>query len=152
MNANTIVLLDTGILGLITHPKITAEADNCNQWIASLIAQGVEFNVPEICDYEIRRELLRLGKTKSIKRLDELKILFGYIPLTTRTMLLAAQFWAQVRQQGKTTADNKALDGDVILAAQAAIIWAGGREVIVATTNVSHLSRFVDARKWQEIT
>lgn len=76
MNANTIVLLDTGILGLITYPKVTAEADSCNQWIASLIAQGAEFNVPEICDYELRRELLRLGKTKSIKRLDELKILF----------------------------------------------------------------------------
>lgn len=152
MNANTIVLLDTGILGLITHPKITAEADACNRWIASLMAQGVEFNVPEISDYELRRELLRLGKTKSIKRLDELKILFGYVPLTTRTMLLAAQFWAQVRQQGKPTTDNKALDGDVILAAQATIIAAGGQEVIVATTNVAHLSRFVSARKWQEIT
>lgn len=67
-------------------------------------------------------------------------------------MLLAAQFWAQVRQQGKPTTDSKALDGDVILAAQAAIIAVGEREVIVATTNVAHLSRFVSARKWQEIT
>jgi predicted nucleic acid-binding protein len=45
-----------------------------------------------------------------------------YLPITTEVMLKAAQLWAQVRQQGKPTADNKALDGDVILAAQAILI------------------------------
>jgi hypothetical protein len=36
----------------------------------------------------------------------------------------------------------------VILAAQA--IWEvnAGNEVVIATTNVGHLSQFVDAREW----
>jgi len=107
--------------------------------------------VPEITDYEVRRELLRLNKQKSVDRLDLLRATIGYIPITTATMLRAADFWAQVRKLGKPTADNKALDGDVILAAQAALLAEQGDEVIVATTNVGHLARFVDAREWQRI-
>jgi len=45
----------------------------------------------------------------------------------------------------------KSLDGDVILAAQAKIEELNGNQVIVATTNVKHLSLFVDAREWQMI-
>ena len=107
--------------------------------------------VPEITDYEVRRELLRLNKQKSVDRLDLLRTTIGYVPLTTATMLRAADLWAQVRKLGKPTADNKALDGDVILAAQAALLAEQGDEVIVATTNVDHLARFVDAREWREI-
>lgn len=73
------------------------------------------------------------------------------IPLTTQTMLKAAEFWAQVRKQGMPTADNKALDGDVILAAQAAMLENDGHTVIIATTNVNHLSRLANAKEWREI-
>jgi len=61
-------------------------------------------------------------------------------------MRQAAEFWAQARKAGRATADDKALDGDVILAAQAHQVGA-----VVATENVGHLSRFVDARNWKEI-
>jgi len=74
-----------------------------------------------------------------------------YVPITTQTMLLAAEFWAQVRKQGKPTADNKALDGDVILAAQVSLLSSVGYEVVIATTNVNHLSRLVTAKEWQNI-
>ncbi|MFM6452719.1 MAG: nucleic acid-binding protein, partial [Planktothrix sp.] len=70
---------------------------------------------------------------------------------TTETMLLAAQFWAEARKAGKPTADNNALDADMILAAQAKLEEINGNQVIVATTNVKHLSLFVDAREWQSI-
>lgn len=66
-------------------------------------------------------------------------------------MLRAAQFWAQTRQQGRPTADNKAFDGDMILAAQASILDPSSGEPIIATTNVGHLEHFVAAKCWQDI-
>lgn len=117
-----IVLLDSTPVGLITNPKATPLAIECQQWLESLLDRGFQVVLPEIIDYEIRRELLRVNKIKSIRRLDELKSVLTYLPITTEVMLEAAQMWAQVRQQGKPTADNKALDGDVILAAQAILI------------------------------
>jgi hypothetical protein len=67
-------------------------------------------------------------------------------------MLKAAEFWAQVRRQGRPTADDKALDGDVILAAQAAILGQMEDTVLIATTNVGHLRRLTTALFWHEIT
>ena len=64
-------------------------------------------------------------------------------------MRLAADFWAQARQQGQQTAGDNTIDADMILAAQALTFDAG---VLVATTNVGHLSRFVSAEIWPNIT
>jgi hypothetical protein len=64
----------------------------------------------------------------------------------------AASLWAIARQQGRPTAVDAALDIDVIFAAQAKGIERDGHEVGIATTNVAHLARFVDARRWDVIT
>ena len=66
-------------------------------------------------------------------------------------MLKASELWAEARNRGKPTARSEALDGDVILAAQALLVAEAGNEVIVATTNVKHLSQFIDAREWRKI-
>jgi hypothetical protein len=66
-------------------------------------------------------------------------------------MLLAASLWAEVRKMGQPTADPKALDGDVILAAQAQMLANEMTAVIIATTNVDNLSRFAIALNWQDI-
>ena len=147
-----IVLLDAGPLGLVTNPRATPENQQCKQWLTGLLASGVQVLVPEIADYEVRRELLRAGRRQGVARLDQLKVTAGYVPLTTATMLQAAEFWAQARRQGQPTADNTALDGDVILAAQAVTLGESGDTVIVATTNVDHLVRFTRAQRWQEIS
>ena len=146
-----VVLLDSGPLGLLTNPKSSSETRECNLWLAGLLQQGIQVKIPEIADYEVRRELLRADKRQGLKRLDDLQNVIDYMPLTTQTMLKAAQFWAQIRKQGMPTADNKALDGDVILAAQAAMIKNDGHDVIIATTNVNHLSRLANAKQWRDI-
>jgi predicted nucleic acid-binding protein len=110
---------------------------------------GHLFVLPEIADYEVRRELVRLRRTKSLRRLDRLALQLEYLPLDTSAMRRAAEFWAEARQQGRPTASNDALDSDVILAAQVATY--GVRNSIVATSNPSHISRFVTADLWQNI-
>ena len=62
-----IVLLDSGPLGLVTNPRATPENQRCKQWLVALLASGVRVLVPEIADYEIRRELLRAGKRQGTR-------------------------------------------------------------------------------------
>lgn len=147
-----IVLLDAGPLGLLSHPRPTPQSTLCRQWAQRLEDAGALIHIGEIADYEVRRELLRTGNTRSVERLNQLKAEFGYVEITTATMLQAAAYWARLRQQGQPTADKAALDGDVILAAQAALLFGKGYSVVVATTNVSHLSRLVHAEHWRNIT
>ncbi len=142
-----IVLLDTGPLGILVHPRISEE---CQDWLEDILLKEYQVVLPEISDYELRRELLRLNNLARIKRLDRLKQRLEYLPLTTDVMLQAAELWATARQMGKPTADSKALDGDVILAAQAMSIETAN-QIVIATTNVRHLSLFVNARAWSDI-
>jgi hypothetical protein len=67
-------------------------------------------------------------------------------------MLRAAEFWAQARKAGRPTADNAALDADVILAAQASILIDEGSEAIIASSNPRHLSMFVSTAEWQSLS
>lgn len=145
------IVLDTGPLGLVTNPKATATTQAIALWLINLLQRNIAVYVPEIADYEVRRELLRGKKMQGLQRLDALKTALQYLPITTATMLQAAAFWAQARQQGTPTAADTALDGDVILAAQATQLKAQGLNVIVATTNVKHLSLFITAKLWHEI-
>ncbi len=147
-----VIFLDSGPLGMVTNPKATfVEAQECKLWLNSLLLKDEIVMLPEIADYEVRRELLRAGKVAGIRRLDQLKSRLTYRPLTTAVMLLAAQLWAEARRAGRPTADPKELDGDVILAAQAILVASEGNEVVIATTNVGHLSQFIDAREWRLI-
>lgn len=143
------VVLDTGPLGLVTQRRGVAEADACVAWLDTLLARGVHVVVPEIADYELRRELLRAGKDASIGRLDRLVNVLHYAALTTDAMREAARLWARARRQGLPTAADPALDGDVILAAQTTLL--PGEQAVVATTNLGHLRRFVPAELWSGI-
>ncbi len=145
------MLLDAGPLGLVTHPRVEQNREAA-LWLRGLLSAGVPVLVPEISDYEVRRELIRAGRARGPSRLDQLARDLGYLPLTTEGMRLAANFWADARKRGQPTASDESLDADVILAAQAAILNEGTEEgVVVATTNPRHLSRFVNASPWQDI-
>ncbi len=146
---NRVIVLDSGPPGLITNPKLSPESIACTQWLQAHITAGSRIIIPEIADYEIRRELLRANKIKCIARLDNLARAIEYLPITTAAMLQAAQLWAQARQQGQPTAGDKTIDGDMILVGQA--ITLGIPNIVIATTNLGHLSRFVAAELWQNI-
>ncbi|MFA6450525.1 MAG: PIN domain-containing protein [bacterium] len=147
--ATKLVLLDTGILGMATHP--TGNSD-VKEWLQKILSYGYIAVIPEICDYELRRELLRAGKYRSIARIDTLKSILVYLPIDTSMMLRAAEFWAEARKKGMPTADDKALDADAILSAQAVVLQEQKRmETIIATTNIGHISRFTQADIWMNI-
>ena len=144
-----VVLLDSGPLGLLSDPKPSPRVLACGQWSRALLAAGSRLLIPEIVDYEVRRELLRAKKMKGLAALDALAMRLGYLRIETPIMQLAASLWAQARQRGRPTAGNASLDCDVILAAQA--LSLGDPNVIVATTNVAHISRYVPADLWENI-
>ncbi len=147
-----LLILDSSPLGLLSNPKMNRLTRQVREWVLGHQRAGNLLAVPEIADYEIRRELLRAGKQHSIARLDELCVGLEYLPLTTRVMHDAASLWAVARNAGRPTAHPHALDGDVILAAQARIAQAAYvHKTVVATTNVEHLARYTDARLWSDI-
>jgi predicted nucleic acid-binding protein len=146
---NRVIILDSGPLGLITNPKQSPESLSCAQWLQAHLRAGNRMIIPEISDYEVRRELLRANKNKGIARLDDLAQLIEYLPLTTIAMRQAAQLWAQARQQGQPTAGDKTIDGDMILVAQTMTLEVS--DIVIATTNIGHLSRFATAELWQNI-
>jgi hypothetical protein len=134
---------------MIAHPRADPAIVT---WVNGLLAAAHRVLIPEIADYEVRRELLRASLLPSVTRLDRLKHTLEYLPLTTDAMLQAAAFWAQARQAGMPTAPDPALDGDVILAAQATILARSGPDqVMIATSNVGHLARFATAHLWHTI-
>jgi hypothetical protein len=49
-------------LGLVTNPRATPAAIECREWLIKRIADGDQILVPEIADYEIRRELLSVAQ------------------------------------------------------------------------------------------
>jgi len=146
-----VVVLDSGPLGQAANPNNVGEPPRVRAWIHNLLGAGLRVIIPEITDYEVRRELLRAGKARGLTRLDELGNLLDYQSLSTSAMRQAALFWSEARKAGRPTAGRESLDADVILAAQALQAAGPGQSVVVATTNPGHVARFIRAMVWHEI-
>jgi hypothetical protein len=130
-----VVVLDTGTLGRLTHPRARSDAIACQQWAHALLAAGIRVIVPGIADYEVRRELIRAGKASGIRRLDAARIGFEFEPITQADLDEAASPWAMVWNAGLSMAQPAALDGDAILAAQTRRAAGPGDVVTIATDN-----------------
>jgi hypothetical protein len=151
-----LILLDSGPLGLIVRAPSKPHVIRCNIWLKAISATGAVVFIPEIAEYEVRRELIRIRAVGSLRRLEHYLDPNGglkHLILTTDAMIKAAEFWAFLRQAGMPTASPDALDADAILAGQAAIVGQPGDTVTVATANLAHLSRFpgIDAQTWDQI-
>jgi predicted nucleic acid-binding protein len=136
------LLLDTAVLGEVCHPRKYADV---RAWLARAVAHH-DVLISEVADYELRRELLRIGSHRSLDRLDELTRELTYIPMATSTWRAAAKLWATLRRVGTVTAAPGALDGDVLIAAQA---LAEGASVV--TPNLRHFEKIVPALAWRDV-
>jgi hypothetical protein len=74
-----LVLLDSGPLGLACSRRGIPLVDQCRDWLRALETVGVELLIPSICDYEVRRELIRVRAITKIHNLDILRRRFNYI-------------------------------------------------------------------------
>lgn len=146
-----LILLDSGPLGIASNTRASETTLAFNRWLYGQTVNGVVICVPEVSDYEVRRELIRARRPKSLTKLDTMGQRFLFLPITTTVMRRAAVLWAKARDMGKPTADALSLDADMILAAQADLLMEDGDEVVIATGNVGHLSLFVPAENWQNI-
>jgi predicted nucleic acid-binding protein len=156
-----IVFLDSNILGLIANRNIAfEESQNCKRWFEILLVRGVRLVTSDICDYEVRRGLvgssLRSGQlSPGIDLLNSFRTdgVLEFLPVSTEAWELAANLWARAANEGLTTRDDKNIDVDIIISAQYQLLRDEypGRRVMVATTNLKHLSRFCDAARWQDI-
>jgi len=136
------LLLDTAVLGEICHPK---KHSGTRIW-AGHAAQQHDLLISEVVDYELRRELLRIGSQRSLTHLDELGRELEYVPVTTAHWRTAARLWALARNAGRVNAPPERLEADTLIAAQALSHGA-----IVVTPNFRHFEGIVEARSWQEV-
>lgn len=147
------IILDSGPWGLVTQrPGKSQRADDCQAWLHQVIAKGRLVYVPEIVDYEVRREISRAGNAAGLQRMDVFLKTLEYLPINTPAIRLAADLWGQIRNANLTTAHPHALDGDVILCAQVLSWLPALVSPVVATVNAAHISRFLPADLWENIT
>jgi predicted nucleic acid-binding protein len=147
-----IIVLDSGPLGDACRKRGRPDVDALSTWLIQAKWNGAIVALPEIADYEVRRGLLFKGAVDGIIRLDQLREDLGfYIPISTAAMRRAAELWADARRAGIPTADEKEIDADVILAAQALLFAGLTDSLVVATYNDRHLSRYLNAGHWRDI-
>lgn len=157
-----IVILDSNILALLAtnldenlseDKKLATEIYQCTKWFYSLLSKGVYIIASDICDYELRRELIRI-KSKSIQELDELRDLIEFQEVTFALLEKAAELWAEARAMSQSNKIKDNIDVDCILAAQWYLLKEQypGRKVIIATKNIKDFQRVTDCDIWENIT
>lgn len=137
----TVALLDSGPLGDICNPNLRV---NIKSWIDFIKEKKIALRVAEIIEYELRRNFILENLTKSERNLYKYRQTQRIVPITSSMMLEAAAIWAELRARGLSTANEKSIDIDVILAAQALSLKVNFERVIIVTTNPKHIYRFSD--------
>ncbi|WP_435019008.1 type II toxin-antitoxin system VapC family toxin [Tundrisphaera sp. TA3] len=147
------ILQDAGVVGLLCSAPSLPNVASALEWLSRRVARDAKIVLTDLTDYEVRRELDRLGAIKKLGRLERLRDESLTIGVSHEAWVKASEFWAITRREGRPTADPHSLDGDTILAGVAATVGPPGDSVTIATTNVGHLSRFpgIDARSWESI-
>lgn len=153
-----IVFLDSGVIGLLSNPNKRDRAIACEDWLYGLFAKGVYVVSSDICDYEVRRNLvlesMRFEKRlQPLTYLDELHDFIDFLPVTSKILISASDVWAKSRLQGQAMSNGASIDVDAIICAHWELLKEEfpSRYVVVATTNVRHLSRFTEAFDWESI-
>ena len=134
-----VAVLDSKPLGEICNPR---KRSQIKPLIDFLKEQKIAHRVAAITDYELRRELVLQGYTKGINNLNKFRQRELIIPIDNESLIAATELWAEIRKIGQATADNKNIDCDVIMVAQALTLRKQFQEIIILTIDVKDLIRF----------
>ncbi|MGB0564709.1 MAG: hypothetical protein ACPGVO_23365 [Spirulinaceae cyanobacterium] len=128
------------------------EGLQCIEWFYRLASKGASLRSSDLCDYEVRRELVRINST-SIEILDELRDYIEFETVTPIVLQVAAQIWAERRGVGQPNTALENIDIDCILAAHWTVLkrQSPGRQVIIATKNIQDFQQMADCAPWQDI-
>jgi predicted nucleic acid-binding protein len=148
------LLLDTNLLRRLCHPSSHADVQ---EWYRGWLNYGraggdVEFVISAVADYELRRGYMYAldrceDARQSLAHLDKLCHVWEVQQVSPRNFRDAARMWADARRGGFPTAEERAVDWDILIAAQ-----AKEEPAIVVTSNEKHLTCYgVDARDWHKI-
>lgn len=150
-----IVILDSGILDLLTSPLCSISKENekerergieirqCTEWLYKLTKDGVYVVTSDICYYEVRREFVRI-ESQGVQILERFRDFIDFLPLTVEVMKKATELWAEARKNHSKTANDKDIDADMIVSAHWKLLCEEhpGRAVFIATKNIRHLKLF----------
>lgn len=151
------VYLDTGVVLLLLSPGKRHKEVNqqCVNWYLALLDRGHDIFIPDVVYHEAERGyLITRRKHPHTKKLQALKALVSTggarrLSITSRAIDHASILWAYLRLNGIKVSENS-FDADVMIAAQIRQHRVRDHQVI-ATTNVRHLERMVNASSWQDI-
>lgn len=87
------LVLDSGPLGLLTHPQRSVEVISLTDQLSRWLLKDARVLVPAIVYYELKRELLRARKAQGIERLDAFIAAAPgrYLPLSDQALRLGAE-------------------------------------------------------------
>jgi predicted nucleic acid-binding protein len=142
-----IFIFDSDPAGLVCHEPGSLERVGVWNWMLKEWVAGSVIVIPAVVDYEVRRSLILAETWESVGRLDALyNHHVRYLPISQGALMRAAGLWAKARREHRPTAVDHALDGDVILSAQALEFCSDTDDWQVINENVDHLARYVGDR------
>ncbi|MGB8698079.1 MAG: hypothetical protein WCD18_01565, partial [Thermosynechococcaceae cyanobacterium] len=104
----------------------------------------------DVCDYEVRRGLT-LAQMQSrggdgIQRLDELRRVIDFLPITPDVLNRASYIWAKAQTESQLNASTTDINFDIILCSQWEFLRNEypGRRIVIATYNLRDFLRFAD--------
>lgn len=136
-----LILLDSAPLGYLCNPRNIEKTRFFKNKLKDL---EVILYLPEIIDYELRRNLELEGFSKSINLLDQFRQRHQILWLESDDFLKAAELWSWCRKEGYATTENKGIDIDVILVSQALSQLRNFYKVIILTADIGDLSIFCE--------
>ena len=76
-----IVILDSGVLHTLVSTSKVKEVIDCQDWFYYLLSRSAKVVTSSLCNYEVKRELIRRKKVQEINNLNQLKTLIELLPM-----------------------------------------------------------------------